>query len=68
MGETRFWGPNHHTPSVKGICGKDIKIFTKCTIRNQHDIRAKVSSENDILQSSMSSDATTNFGEDKVIT
>ncbi len=32
------YGPNCPTPSVKSICCKYINIFTRCTIRNQHDI------------------------------
>ncbi len=32
-----YW-PNRPTPSVQGICGKYINIFTRCTIRNQQDI------------------------------
>ncbi len=32
-----YW-PNCPTPSVYGIRGEFINIFTRCTIRNQHDI------------------------------
>ncbi len=31
-------GPNCPTPPVWGIHGKYINIFTRCTIRNLHDI------------------------------
>ncbi len=34
----QVYGPNHLTSSVESICGKCINIFTRCTIRNQHDI------------------------------
>ncbi len=34
----QVYGPNCPTPSVKGICGKYINIFTRCTNRNQYDI------------------------------
>ncbi len=37
-GLNQVYGPNRYTRSVKGICGKYINIFTRCTIRNQHDI------------------------------
>ncbi len=37
-GINQVYGPNHPTPSVKSICGTYINIFTRCTIRNQHDI------------------------------
>ncbi len=37
-GLNQVYGPNHPTPFVYSICGKNINIFTRCTIRNQHDI------------------------------
>ncbi len=37
-GLNQVYRPNCPTPSVYGICGKYINIFTRCTIRNQHDI------------------------------
>ncbi len=37
-GLNQVYGPNCLTPSVQSICGKYINIFTRCTIRNQHDI------------------------------
>ncbi len=37
-GLNQVYGPNHPTPSVQGIRGEYINIFTRCTIKNQHDI------------------------------
>ncbi len=37
-GLNEVYGPNRPTPSINNICGKYINIFTRCTIRNQHDI------------------------------
>ncbi len=37
-GLDQIHGPNYPTPSVYGIRGEYINIFTRCTIRNQHDI------------------------------
>ncbi len=37
-GLNQVYGPNHHFPSVQSICGKYINLFTRCTIKNQHDI------------------------------
>ncbi len=37
-GLNQVYGPNHLTPSVYSICCKHLTIFTRCTIRNQHDI------------------------------
>ncbi len=39
LGElNQVYAPNRPTPSAWSICGKYINIFTKCTIRKQHDI------------------------------
>ncbi len=45
------YGPNHHTPSVKGICGS---IFTRWTIRNKHDILKTAVADVSIGQTDMS--------------
>ncbi len=37
-GLNQVYGPNRPTRSVWGICDKYINIFTRCTIRNQHEM------------------------------
>ncbi len=37
-GLNQVYGTNYHIPSLYSICGKYINIFTRHTIRNQHDI------------------------------
>ncbi len=37
-GLNQVYGPNHPTPSVRGISGTYTNIFTRRTHMNQHDI------------------------------
>ncbi len=37
-GLNQIYGPNRPISFVKSICGKYINIFTRCRIRNPHDV------------------------------
>ncbi len=54
VGLNQVYGSNHPTLSVKGIRGEYINFFTRCTIRNQHNILKTAVADVSKVQTDMS--------------